>query len=225
MDSDESHLQKKIFLASEGNHWFRRNRETLDKFTNLGEIAIHCITANLAGISNARVLEIGCGQGQNLAALSNRVPIVGHGIDPSEEAIAEGAVRFPSLVLRKGTADALPYADESFDVVWFGFCLYLVDRSLLFRTISEADRVLRDGGLIVIMDFDPNVPSYRPYHHYPGLKSYKMNYSQLFLANPAYVLVEKRSAGHDASQWVHQSQDRVAVTFCRKDVDQAYVNA
>lgn len=223
MYPEADHVQKNAFLASEGNRWFQRNREALDGLPSLGDIASLCVASHLSGIERAHVLEIGCGQGQNLAALAAQVSIVAHGIDPSDEAIAAGSSRFPSLTLQKGSADALPYADNSFDVVWFGFCLYLVDRPLLFRVVAEADRVLSDGGLLVIMDFDPGQPSRRSYHHHPGLNSYKMDHARLFLANPAYVLVEKRSTSHNTGQWTADPQERVAVTLCRKNIDHAYM--
>ena len=223
MQPDAVHLQKEVFLASEGDRWFVRNRRSLDVPSELCDTVASRLANQLSNKDEARVLEIGCGQGQNLAALAARVPIVAHGIDPSQEAITVGSQRFPLLSLKKGSADALPHADDSFDVVWFGFCLYLVDRSLLFRVVAEADRVLRDGGLLVIVDFDPAQPSRRSYHHYPGLYSYKMDYVRLFLANPSYVLVEKLSASHTSGQWSPDPQERVALTLCRKSLEQAYM--
>ena len=103
-----------------------------------------------------------------------------------------------------------------------GFCLYLVDRSLLQRVVAEADRVLANGGLLAILDFDPDVPCARPYHHRPGLMSYKMDYAALFLANPAYVLVDKLSTSHTTGQWDPDPQERVALSLSRKNLEQAY---
>ena len=223
MYPDAEHIQKSAFLTSEGNRWFQRNRDASNGLPSIGDLVVRRVASHLAGIGNAHVLEIGCGQGQNLAALAAQLSIVAHGIDPSDDAISAGTSRFPSLSLQKGSADALPYADNSFDVVWFGFCLYLVDRPLLFRVVAEADRVLRDGGLLVILDFDPGQPSRRPYHHCPGLYSYKMDHARLFLANPAYVLVEKQSTSHDTGQWSADPQERVAMTLCRKNTDYAYI--
>ena len=36
------------------------------------------------------------------------------------------------------------------------------------RAVAEADRVLRDGGALAIVDFDPEAPCVRPYHHRPA---------------------------------------------------------
>jgi SAM-dependent methyltransferase len=215
-------IQRDEFLATEGNQWFARNRSALDAASPAREKIVDRLAGQLAPGRATRVLEIGCGQGQNLASLAARQPIEGHGIDPSSDAIACGAARYPGLRLQVGTADSLPFPDGAFDLVWFGFCLYLVDRSLLQRVVAEADRVLANGGLLAILDFDPDVPCARPYHHRPGLMSYKMDYAALFLANPAYVLVDKLSTSHTTGQWDPDPQERVALSLSRKNLEQAY---
>jgi SAM-dependent methyltransferase len=214
--------QKREFLVAEGDRWFARNRAALAAPSPLRDLVIERIASQLSPGTPARVLEIGCGQGGNLAALAVRHPIDGSGIDPSQEAVTAGSAQYPALSLRTGTADELPYEDASFDVVWFGFCLYLVDRTLLMRAVSEADRVLRDGGVLVIVDFEPEAPCARSYSHRPGLLSYKMDHSRLFLANPAYVLAEKHATSHTTGRWEHDPQERVALTICRKDLEHAY---
>ncbi len=120
------------------------------------------------------------------------------------------------MALQKGTADALPYIDGQFDMVLFGFCLYLVDRSLLFRVAHEADRVLKKDGTLAIIDFDPPQPMVRPYHHCPGIYSYKQDYSQLFLASGKYTLAEKLPGSHADSCWHPDGGERIALWICRK---------
>jgi SAM-dependent methyltransferase len=222
MNDTVQSMQKHEFLAAEGDRWFERNRATLQSPSSIRDEMVRRIGAQLEPNQRWRVLEIGCGQGNNLAALGALREIEGHGIEPSQAAVTAGAAAFPTLALRTGTADALPYEDASFDVVWFGFCLYLVDRPLLQRVVAEADRVLRDGGLLAILDFDPDGPCVRAYHHRPGLRSYKMDHARLFLANPAYVLVEKFSASHTTGRWDPDPQERVALTISRKNLEHAY---
>jgi ubiquinone/menaquinone biosynthesis C-methylase UbiE len=215
-------FQRDEFLASEGNQWFARNRSALDTASPARERIVDRLAAQMTPGHAARVLEIGCGPGQNLMSLASRHPIEGHGIDPSSDAIAAGTACDPRLRLQVGTADTLPFPDGAFDVVWFGFCLYLVDRHLLQRVVAEADRVLANGGLLAILDFDPDAPCARPYHHRPGLMSYKMDYARLFLCNPVYVLVDKLSTSHTTGHWDPDPQERVALTLCRKNLEQAY---
>ncbi len=220
--SAPSITQKTAFLADEGDRWFERNRVALQAASRLRERIVTRLADQMATDMPSRVLEIGCGQGENLAALAALRSIDAVGIEPSTQAVLEGVRRHPGIMLQVGTADQLPFADGSLDVVWFGFCLYLIDRSLLQRVVAEADRVLRDGGLLAIVDFDPDQPCKRPYHHRPGLYSYKLDYSRLFLANPAYLLVDKLSVSHTHGHWEADPQERVSLTLCRKDLSHAY---
>jgi ubiquinone/menaquinone biosynthesis C-methylase UbiE len=83
------------------------------------------------------------------------------------------------LSVQQGTADVLPFDDNSYNIVIFGFCLYLCDREDLFRIASTADRVLRDSGWLFILDFFSPLPCAKTYHHRPGVLSYKMDYRTL----------------------------------------------
>jgi SAM-dependent methyltransferase len=215
-------LQKHEFLTAEGDQWFARNRASLSEPSPTRDMMVQRVAKQLPEDRTSRVLEIGCGQGINLGALACLRPIEGHGVEPSKEAVATGSALFPGLSLRTGTADELQYEASAFDVVWFGFCMYLIDRTLLMRAVAEADRVLRDGGVLAIVDFDPDVPCVRPYHHRAGLYSFKMDHMRLFLANPAYVLVEKISTSHTTGRWELDPQERVALTICRKNLQLAY---
>jgi len=215
--------QTKAFLAGEGDNWFERNRSVLQgSLSQIQNIPLSMIAEVVP--TGGSVLEIGCSNGSNLADLSHRVSIRGFGVDPSARAVADGAALAPGIQLTVGTADALKYPNEHFDVVWFGFCLYLIDRSLLSAAVAEADRVLRDGGHLVITDFDPPFPYRRKYHHLEGVQSYKADYSKLFLANPAYVLVAKRSYSHAGPGFHPDPNERVATWVLAKSMSNAYVD-
>ena len=95
-----------------------------------------------AGVDDA-VLEVGCGEGQHLAAIAARSGCEGHGLDISVDTIAAAARRHPRLNWVVANADRfLPYADASFRVV----------TSVTARTnAAEFRRVLRDDGRLVIV--------------------------------------------------------------------------
>jgi SAM-dependent methyltransferase len=215
--------QRDLFVRSEGDAWFERNRSAIQGPNDLREHVIGVISGHLPTARTTDVLEIGCASGANLLALGERRSIVGHGVDPSGAAVAHALEMQPGLDIRTGTTDALPFTDASMDVVWFGFCLYLVDRTLLHRSVAEADRVLRNGGLLVILDFDAPHPVAREYHHVPGVTSYKLNTSALFLADPAYVLAEKSSFSATGVDWEADPGERIGLWICRKDTDNAYL--
>jgi ubiquinone/menaquinone biosynthesis C-methylase UbiE len=177
--------QKHVFMDDEGNAWFTRNQIFI---TDPGKDSIiQALTSmNLAPL---RALEIGCANGGRLHMLHDLFGTRGSGIDPSGIAIADGRDRFPELDLKRGTAERLDFDDNAFDMVIFGFCLYLVDPVDHFRCVAEADRVLADNGYLVILDFNEKNPYGNDYVHKPGIRSYKMNFSNYFLASPHYTLL------------------------------------
>jgi SAM-dependent methyltransferase len=214
--------QKQIFLEGEGNAWHQRNREAVNKRST--DPVVEAVAG--LGWTPEHVLEIGCGNGWRLALLRDRYGAACEGLDPSPEAVAEGTRLRPGLGLRVGTADDLSaFAARSFDLVIFGFCLYLVDRFDLFRVVAEADRVLADGGILAIYDFCPPTPYTNPYAHDPRVTSYKMDYARAFLWNPAYAEV-RRVLAHHAHQPglgpLANPDDRTAVILLRKDLASAY---
>lgn len=215
-------VQRDTFSENEGDMYFARNQKGLAELSPGRRLVVERIAHHLESTKATNVLEVGCASGGNLAALNSLKPIAAFGVEPSREAVRVGKENFPSFDLLVGTAEVLPFNDGSMDVVWFAFCFYLVDRPLLYRVVAEADRVLKDGGMIAIHDFDPDVPCVRAYSHCPGVSSYKMDYPGLFLCNPAYSLVEKVSFTQENVEWTSDAQQRLALWICRKNIELGY---
>lgn len=214
--------QRDAFLGGEGDAYEDRNAQAGANLSVLNHLGSYLRPGG-------GVLEIGCGAGQNLAALERLSPGIScFGIDPSSKAIERGRASSPHHRLEVGTADDIPF-EGPFDLVFFGFCLYLCDRALLHTAIASADEVLLGGdgeepGILAILDFDPEHPHRRPYIHEPGLMSYKMDYSALFLSDPAYRLVAKYPFDHSRQEpgWASEQNDRVALWILEKQAVTAY---
>ncbi len=89
------------------------------------------------------VLDIGCGDGKHLVELVRRTGARGVGID--------AVARFPEvpgLQFDQGLMEALPYADDEFDLVWCRDVLGNVQA--LEAGFAEVARVLRPGGRVVL---------------------------------------------------------------------------
>jgi demethylmenaquinone methyltransferase / 2-methoxy-6-polyprenyl-1,4-benzoquinol methylase len=102
----------------------------------------------------SRVLDVACGTGQVSAAALRLVGPSGQvvGVDPSEgmRRVAESRRAIRTL---PGTADRLPVADASFDVVVMGYALrHAADLLAAFR---EMRRALRPGGMVAILEITP----------------------------------------------------------------------
>lgn len=212
--------QKNLFLESEGDAWFTRNRaddaKLRDKITHDPILNI-LKSMNLAPKS---VLEIGCSDGWRLAALQTIWPEAKFkGIDPSRRAAAHST---PGILIEEGTADDLPYRESEFDLVIFGFCLYLCDRQDLFKIASEADRVLKDGGRMVTYDFHAPEPYRNKYIHHEGVFSYKMDYSRMFAWNPAYKTERAKVETHPGMDAANPDND-IGVFVMRKDLKNGWL--
>ena len=217
---DQVVKQKKIFTEGEGDSWFDRN-STINMEERISEDLILRELGRL-NFSGASCLEIGCADGWRLAEIRSRYNWQCFGIDPSNKAIMKGARQYDNISLVQGTADSLPYDDQSMSVVVIGFCLYLCDRDELFKISSEIDRVLIDGGLILILDFYSEIPYRNSYSHLEGIYSYKMDYSKLFLWNPAYQLVSKFVSSHGFETVVKDKDERIMISSIRKSLLDAY---
>jgi ubiquinone/menaquinone biosynthesis C-methylase UbiE len=209
--------QKEAFFE-EGDQFFLRNEKKYEKsdkpeFVNLFSKYVR---------ESCHVLEIGSGNGLHLAMLIEGKNCAASALEPSLLAITDGKMKYPTIHFYQGTAEKLPLADASVDFLFFGFCLYLIDRSLLCQVIAEADRVLKDGGFIGVVDFDPATQHRRPYVHRPGIYSYKMNYASLFLAFPQYVEVEKHAFSHHDEFFNQDQNERVAAWVLHKSFDQGW---
>jgi SAM-dependent methyltransferase len=101
-----------------------------------------------------RVLEIGCGRGFNLLSLARRnsdVGFVGVDLTPLHVRAARAvARRRRNLEIHEGDFHRLPYADESFDLV---FSVEAICHAAdVYQVVEEVRRVLRAGGRFVTIE-------------------------------------------------------------------------
>lgn len=104
------------------------------------------------------LLDMGCGPGTITAALAGIVgKAVGVDIDPNAVAAARQlATRagLANLAFVEADITALPFEDAAFDAVFFHAVLYHQSQATLTRTLAEARRVLKPGGLVATRDAD-----------------------------------------------------------------------
>lgn len=92
-----------------------------------------------------RVLEVGCGTGAVLSELPPHISVYGLDIDPA--ALAQCRIHASTSSLIQGNALSLPYAGNSFDVVYCHFLLLWVRDPL--QALFEMKRVTKEGGHII----------------------------------------------------------------------------
>lgn len=194
--------QDGIFFESEGNAWFRRNRTTIEA---IGEGRSNDYPSHAVSLLNSQsplgsILELGCSKGSRLAFLQKALEKGKRyvGVDAGREAIEEGRRDYPGLELHHGLLSEVPLKGE-FDCVIVNFVLHWVDRTLLARAIAEIDRLVKDGGYLVLGDFSPDYPQRRRYHHLEDAEVYtfKQDYPAIFKSLGTYGSVQRQTFNHD----------------------------
>jgi demethylmenaquinone methyltransferase/2-methoxy-6-polyprenyl-1,4-benzoquinol methylase len=111
----------------------------------------YLVTRIDAGVRDT-VLDVATGTGAVARELLARKGCTVVGLDQSPEMLGEARRRLPASVrLIEGTADALPFADGSFDALTFTYLLrYVSDPA---GTLQELTRVVKPGGTIAGLEF------------------------------------------------------------------------
>lgn len=217
--------QLRTFMGGEGDRYFERNRPLYDEADPATDPPLRLIESY--DLTPQDVLEVGCSNGYRLAAVARIHGSRVTGVEPSEAAIADGRERFPAVRFERGWGDAIPL-DERFDLVIVNFVFHWVDRLLLLRTAAEIDRVVKDGGFLIVGDFLPAHPTRRQYHHLPGtdIYTYKQDYAEIFAASNCYQRIAVLAGRHSQPpilSAVVDDDDRRGTTLLRKRTQELYV--
>lgn len=172
------------------------------------------------------VLEIGCTTGFRLEKARVAFGARCAGLEISPSAVEEGRTRYPQVQIELGAAprDLDRWAGEQFDVVIVGHFEYLLPREELFGLAAAVDRLVVDGGHIIVMDFLHPTPMSADYRHHRDLRVFKHDPSAPWLWSPTYTLVQRQV--YDVSESPEACVDPRAwqtVDVLRKlSVDEAY---
>jgi demethylmenaquinone methyltransferase / 2-methoxy-6-polyprenyl-1,4-benzoquinol methylase len=117
---------------------------------------------------------VATGTGMVAAELLARADCTVVGVDQSAEMLAGARARFAGpdgsrVELIEGQAEALPFADASFDVLTFTYLLRYVDDPA--ATVRELARVVRPGARVASLEFGvpPWPPAYAAWRLYTAI--------------------------------------------------------
>jgi ubiquinone/menaquinone biosynthesis C-methylase UbiE len=145
------------YFSENAPHWDRIRSLYID------EREVEAVLVEIIARAAPRdLLDIGTGTGRMIEVLAPRVGQA-LGIDQSREMLAVARVNLERAgasngMVRLGDMYQLPLPDASFDAVIIHQVLHYADRPA--AAIAEAARVLRPGGLLVVVDFAPHVLEY-----------------------------------------------------------------
>lgn len=132
---DEAHIA--MHELEEKHFWYVGARFVYRTMLNMG----------LGGLDGVhRILEVGSGSGGNLALLEEYGPTVG--IDVSTLAL-KLTPELPSLGLVQASADALPFAKDTFNGIALFAILEHIENDV--KALQEANRVCKSGGVVALL--------------------------------------------------------------------------
>ncbi len=148
-----------------GEYYDRHGLDRNDLLSN-PEVLFQTFAVDRANISalrklglnraTARVLDVGCGNGASLLQFIRMGfdPARLTGIDTNGERIDQAKRLLPGVTFRIESAERLPFADETFDLVFESTMLGTLDsRALLDNIAQEMLRVTRRGGYLMLADW------------------------------------------------------------------------
>jgi ubiquinone/menaquinone biosynthesis C-methylase UbiE len=198
----------RLFHSKEGAMHVALNCD--EQFSTDGYLGqVRLIEEQLKSFQAKDVLEIGCGAGYNTRHLAARLPGSGFtGLDLSPghtEAARREAKGIENVNYETGDFQQLRFADRTFDAVIAVECL--CQGSDMMQALSEAFRILRPGGRLIVIDVFRQDP----------LDSYD---DQLQLAAQ---LVEKAMAVDEFAvfhQWLEQAETIGFDALLREDLSE-----
>lgn len=136
------------------NIWYYPDAYELENRAQDADGALWDALAGEVVLAGRDVLDIGCGDGFHLDRFA-RTARSAIGVEPHPPLVRRARKRLrdrENVTLRRGTAQRLPVADASVDVVHARTAYFFGEGCE--PGLAEADRVLRPGGVFVIVDLD-----------------------------------------------------------------------
>lgn len=110
--------------------------------------AVDLIRHWLGPLKARAILDVGCGGGGLARLLADEGARV-TGVDPQEEAVERARAAVPEGHFEVAGAEALPFAEASFDAAIFSNSLHHVPMALMGAALEEAARVSRGPVLVI----------------------------------------------------------------------------
>ncbi|HEX2255275.1 MAG TPA: methyltransferase domain-containing protein [Afifellaceae bacterium] len=122
------------------------------------EKLVELAAAHFGDLNEIKVLDLGCGLGAYHPGLEGVFGEL-HGADVSAKSVALAAENHPFVRYSTISGSRLPYADETFDMVYTVCVMHHVVPAEWGEFVCEMKRVLRPGGLGLVFEHNPYNPA------------------------------------------------------------------
>lgn len=139
-----------------GHHFLARLGKT--RLRPGGKVATDWLLANGDFRANKKVLEVACNMGTTAIQIAKQYECEVLGIDLDEEALAKAEQNIKAnnvehlVKVQRANATALPFEDNSFDIVINEAMLTMLPQKAKEKAISEYLRVLKPNGFLLTHD-------------------------------------------------------------------------
>lgn len=191
--------QEDYYLQVEADAYFKRNLPAMaqkgpetsgSRQALSGSLRLIELTQR-ANIKPKSMVDIGGSNGYFTSAFQKSFGCKATLIEPSSKAIDYATKHYPNIKAIRGVASSIPLADNSADAVVVKGVFCWIGREALLKAIAEIDRILVDGGYLLISDFHPDTPRKRVNRHAADADIYcfKTDHSRIFLDSGLYSVV------------------------------------
>lgn len=215
LDLQRLHTIKRQHAAA-ASAYFRENAAQWHRIRSLyiDEREVEAALVDIIAAADPRdLLDLGTGTGRMLEILAPRVERA-LGIDRSREMLAVARVNLERAglengLVRRGDMYQLALPDASFDAVVIHQVLHYADRPA--AALAEAARVLRPGGVLVLVDFAPHALEFlREEHAHLRLGFADAEIAEWFEAVGLEPAPPRRLPGHPLTVVIWSARRRAA---------------
>lgn len=200
--------------------YFRQNAESWDKLRSLhvdDTVVEETLMRMLQGRKIDDFLDIGTGTGRMLELFGSQI-VQGEGIDLSREMLSVARANLDRAGLshctvRQADIYQVPFSAASYDVITIHQVLHFLDRPA--HAVGEAARLLRPGGLLLLVDFAPHrVEDLREDHKHRRLGFDDNEVSSWFDAHDMTLVDAKHLQGNPLTVaiWLGRKNDQTPQT-------------
>ena len=139
----------------------------------------------LKTIQKGKILDVGCGGGNNCQYIDDKDGFQAYGIDFSDSMLKEARKRYPSIKVEKMDMTNISLPDQAFDGILSNCSLIHIPTELIVQTLQGFNRVLKTNGklLLIVLEGNGEEMAEEPYREGKDIYAYTKYYTADEISN------------------------------------------